>query len=234
MKFPAKLKALREAKQLTQEQLAGYLQISKSAISMYEQGNREPDFETLEAIADFFNADMNYLPGGKHSLPIADWGAPTLTAYTKTTAVKQEGVCDILRIPLISPFAYDPEPETEVFHISEQPAAAGTGVYLGPESFCEIHVNIHKLPHGAIFGIPVRGDSMEPRYKNGDIIIVSKDVPVVGEIGVFTLGGQNFVKKLGDGVLLSLNGKYSPIPMDETIRCNGKVVGVLNQDWVVG
>ncbi len=35
--------------------------ISKSAISMYENGNREPDFETLEAIADFFNVDINLL-----------------------------------------------------------------------------------------------------------------------------------------------------------------------------
>lgn len=30
---------------------------------MYENGNREPDFETLEAFADYFNVDMNYLTG---------------------------------------------------------------------------------------------------------------------------------------------------------------------------
>lgn len=30
---------------------------------MYENGEREPDFETLEAIADFFNVDMDYLIG---------------------------------------------------------------------------------------------------------------------------------------------------------------------------
>lgn len=30
---------------------------------MYEVGKREPDFETLEAIADFFNVDMNFLLG---------------------------------------------------------------------------------------------------------------------------------------------------------------------------
>lgn len=47
----------------TQDGLAEALGISRSAISMYENGNREPDFETLERIADFFNVDMNYLLG---------------------------------------------------------------------------------------------------------------------------------------------------------------------------
>ena len=39
------------------------LGISRSAVSMYETGNREPDLETLEKIAKFFNVDMNYLLG---------------------------------------------------------------------------------------------------------------------------------------------------------------------------
>ena len=47
----------------TQDGLAEALGLSRSAVSMYENGNREPDFETLEKIADFFNVDMNYLLG---------------------------------------------------------------------------------------------------------------------------------------------------------------------------
>jgi transcriptional regulator with XRE-family HTH domain len=69
MKFPEVLKDLRTSRDLTQDDLAKALtkamgkKISKSAISMYENGNREPDFETLEAIADFFNVDINRLAG---------------------------------------------------------------------------------------------------------------------------------------------------------------------------
>ena len=63
MVFSETLKALRDAKNLTQDQLAEKLDISRSAISMYERGEREPDFETLEVIADFFNVDMNKLIG---------------------------------------------------------------------------------------------------------------------------------------------------------------------------
>lgn len=61
--FPTRFKSLRLEERLTQDELAKELKISKSAISMYENGNREPDFETLELIADFFNVDMNYLLG---------------------------------------------------------------------------------------------------------------------------------------------------------------------------
>jgi transcriptional regulator with XRE-family HTH domain len=69
MKFAEALKDLRISHNLTQAELAKALtrvmdkKISKSAISMYENGNREPDFETLEAIADFFNVDINRLTG---------------------------------------------------------------------------------------------------------------------------------------------------------------------------
>ncbi|MBO5969523.1 MAG: helix-turn-helix transcriptional regulator [Clostridia bacterium] len=64
--FAIRLKTLRQSMNLTQPQLAERIGVSRSAISMYELGSREPDFETLEAIADFFNVDMNYLVGGEN------------------------------------------------------------------------------------------------------------------------------------------------------------------------
>lgn len=61
--FQSILKSLRLAKNLTQDELAKQLRISRSAIGMYESGAREPDFDTLELIADFFNVDIDYLMG---------------------------------------------------------------------------------------------------------------------------------------------------------------------------
>ncbi|MBS4933613.1 MAG: helix-turn-helix transcriptional regulator [Clostridiales bacterium] len=57
------LKYLRLRENLSQSELAEKLGVAKSTISMYEVGKREPDFETLEAIADLFNVDMNFLLG---------------------------------------------------------------------------------------------------------------------------------------------------------------------------
>lgn len=61
--FGERLKYLRNQENLSQSELAQKLGIAKSTISMYEVCKREPDFKTLESIADFFKVDMNYLYG---------------------------------------------------------------------------------------------------------------------------------------------------------------------------
>ena len=61
--FQSVLKSLRTSFGLTQEELANRLKVSRSTIGMYESGAREPDYETLEAIADYFNVDIDYLLG---------------------------------------------------------------------------------------------------------------------------------------------------------------------------
>lgn len=62
----SRIKYLRKLDNLTQQQLADALGVAKSTISMYETGQREPDFETLEAIADYFNVEMRtFFPGGQ-------------------------------------------------------------------------------------------------------------------------------------------------------------------------
>ena len=61
MSFNETLKKLRTEKKITQEELAQATGLSRSAIGMYESGSREPNFETLEVFADFFNVDMNTL-----------------------------------------------------------------------------------------------------------------------------------------------------------------------------
>lgn len=63
MKFAERLREAREKRGLSQARLADEIGCSKSAISMYESGTRTPDFETLEAFADLFNLDIDYLLG---------------------------------------------------------------------------------------------------------------------------------------------------------------------------
>ena len=62
-KFNERLKLLRRESGLSQQDFAKQLGTSKSSVNMYERGEREPGIETLEAIADYFNVDMDYLLG---------------------------------------------------------------------------------------------------------------------------------------------------------------------------
>ena len=90
-------------------------------------------------------------------------------------------------------------------------------------------VRADALPQNAAFGVPVSGDSMEPKFHDGDILIVSTEKPHLGEVGIYTMDGQGYVKVLGKNELISLNPNYAPIRMTEDIICNGKVIGVLDK-----
>lgn len=56
--FPSILKSIRESRRMSQSELAKLARVSKSAISMYERGQREPNFEMLETFADIFNVPL--------------------------------------------------------------------------------------------------------------------------------------------------------------------------------
>ena len=63
MEFKDRLRDLRLQRGYSQVGLGKKLGLSNSTISMYERGERKPDFETLDLIADFFNVDVSYLLG---------------------------------------------------------------------------------------------------------------------------------------------------------------------------
>lgn len=130
---------------------------------------------------------------------------------------------------------HEPKKQAKVIplRISEQSASAGDGMYLGPESFRVISVLYNDMTDHAGFAVPVSGDSMEPKYHDGDVLLIVKETVAVGEIGLFTLDGCGYVKKLGNGKLISINPKYNPIPLNDSAICNGKVIGVLPKEWIV-
>ena len=61
--FKNRLKELRQSKKMTLEELANEIGTTKSTISRYENGMRQPKQDILEAIADFFNVSTDYLLG---------------------------------------------------------------------------------------------------------------------------------------------------------------------------
>ena len=82
----------------------------------------------------------------------------------------------------------------------------------------------------ADYVIPITGDSMEPTYHGGDRVFVEKCESIeVGEIGIFIVNGDAYIKELGDKCLISHNEKYRPIRLDEndSVYCCGRVIGVV-------
>lgn len=101
MPFKDMLKRLREERGLSQDELARLTQLSKSTISMYENGNREPKFETLEVIADFFNVDMNTLLDKKQPIMVLTQQEEThIKKYRQLDADGKEEIDDIIDVKL--------------------------------------------------------------------------------------------------------------------------------------
>ena len=108
-------------------------------------------------------------------------------------------------------------------------ASAGTGQFVFddiPPQMMEIENNMNNMH--VDFAIGVNGDSMEPTYYDEDTLLVKKQDSInIGEIGIFMIDGEAFVKELGNGVLISHNKNYQDKPIDENTICLGKVISKL-------
>ena len=61
--FRNRIYELRKDAQMSQQQLADKIGVNKQTISQYERGVREPQFDTLGKLCDFFNVSIDYLLG---------------------------------------------------------------------------------------------------------------------------------------------------------------------------
>lgn len=249
MSLGIRLRNARKNRGYTQKELAQKIGAKHNSISNWENDQNQPDPATLESLCRVLEVTANYLLLGDsgHPQPAVspltdrEWelvgkyrgldtggrgAVEALLDYFSGLAVKTAPA-------ILTPYASPPALEIIEGRMSIQSVAAGTGTYLEADAFETIRLAKNDRTARASFYVPVAGDSMEPRFHDGDILMV-EDAPVKpGEIGVFTLDGSGYVKILGDGELVSLNKIYAPIPMSDDTLCNGKVMGVLDPDWLI-
>ncbi|MBR6680091.1 MAG: helix-turn-helix domain-containing protein [Clostridia bacterium] len=112
------------------------------------------------------------------------------------------------------------------------PVSAGTGVYLDDTEADTITVTDNERTRTADFALRISGDSMEPRFHDGDVVLVEDtDSVEVGELGIFVLDGNGYFKKYGGDRLISLNPDYGDILLRgyTEMVCCGRVVGRLKR-----
>lgn len=107
-------------------------------------------------------------------------------------------------------------------------ASCGSGKYL----FDDIPIEKIEIKDScqADFAISVIGNSMEPTFFEDDILLIDKQPTIqLGEIGLFIVNGEAFIKEYGKDKLISHNKNYDDISFNENmdIRLIGKVIGVL-------
>ena len=109
--------------------------------------------------------------------------------------------------------------------------SAGSGDFLDSDYYTTIEVPEEEA-RGADFAVTVSGDSMEPLFRDRDIVFVHRQETLEnGEIGIFSFDNKAYIKKFNNAgfavFLMSLNPRYLPIPVDpnhDSFRIFGKVV----------
>lgn len=244
----------------TRTELAEKLGIPSTTLRNYETDVREPGHTFLKQISELFNVSVDYLlclTDEKEKRSSQSLKASEYTHINKYRSIDERGK-DIVDVVLnreyerhtetIKPklthepkaipkvIEFDPEEvETITLKHSEYKASAGTGYILFDDCLEEdLKVVFNNLTRKADICIDVYGNSMEPKYHDKDILLVRKQPDVeIGEIGIFIIDDKGFVKKKGTEGLISINKDYDIIPKSEDIKCFGKVLGVLQKEWIV-
>ena len=112
------------------------------------------------------------------------------------------------------------------------PVSAGAGVFLDDADEGEITIPDTVRTRSADYALRISGNSMEPKYRDGDIILVEETESVEpGELAIFVLDGCGYFKKYGGDRLISLNPAYGDIMLKDfdSVICSGRVVGKLKR-----
>ena len=222
-----KLAALRRRAGLSQKELAERLMVygvnvTNQAVSKWEKGLTQPNADQFLALcraldaenigAEFFGRRAGMLRG------LNDDGVRKLREYA-----------DLLRASGL--FSLPAEERAErVLPLYSLAVSAGTGQFLDSDDFESIIVGAD-VPDTADYGVRVAGNSMEPRYADGQTVWVQyRRTLHSGEIGIFLYDDNAYLKQLivdSDGVRLhSLNPEYSDIVVRSggELRILGRVV----------
>lgn len=242
-----RIKEARTAKNMTQEELAEQLGVTKGAVANYENETSHPKelvmykmFNALDVDANFLFQDVANLPNKKNDVSLAEY--EHIKKYRSLDPFGQETVSYILdrEVSRMEQFqkrnSHVIDFESSVSSIPKRlisyyykNASAGTGQLI-IDNLPEEDIEIPDIPEyrNVSYAIGVNGSSMEPTYHDGDILLVEATREIqIGEIGIFQVDDECFVKRLGENELISLNPDYENIPLNESARIMGRVINIL-------
>ena len=230
----SRIKEYRLLKGMTQQDIADALgESSGRVIYNWEKGIGRPDCDKLAKLCDLLGVSADELIGCKSMAQ-----RPTATEWTtlqKYHALDEHGkeVVDYLidsEYKRVRLSMKKPKPRMLKVDFYNYPASAGTGNFLDSDLAEDLFVPESAEAEQADFVISVGGDSMEPTYHDGDKVFVEKcDAVDVGEVGIFVVNGDVYIKELGNQCLISHNEKYKPIRIGESdsVYCCGRVISIV-------
>ena len=260
MKLGELLKSYRTEHKLSMDAFCELSDLTKGYISMLEKNEHPkskkpivPSYDTIEKIAkgmQISTEDLIDMLDDEQEIQINATPSllsksPIQSIYDKLEPPRQGKVLTFAERQLKE----QNEEETKINEVSENiirlddyrqttyrrvtgVISAGSGSIQDDDLDMEVSFYEDEIPDNYDAIAYVVGNSMEPKIKNGDYLFI-KNTPQIdyNTIGIFQVDGANYVKKLRQGYLESLNPDYEDIHLDESndIRTIGKVVSVYRE-----
>lgn len=245
------LKYYMNKKGVDRNQLCSDLDLKYMTVSDWINAKSYPRIDKIELLANYFGINKSDLIEEKSTIPSSSIPLPNfdprqailLSNYSKLNDTRKNKLLATSETLLA-------EEQGKVIDISEKRAeydarkrislsvpgkvSAGTGYWQEDDYDTMVDFYADDIPDEKDYDTVavVVGHSMEPKIKNGDFLFIKlKDQVDLNKIGIFQVDGENYVKKLKNDCLESLNKDYDNIPItaDTDFRTIGEVVDIYRE-----
>ena len=232
-----RIRFYRERKKLEQKDIAGRLGITPNAVSNWENGRTRPDLSVLPQLCGILGITLYELYG----LEAPDAGytekeLQLLADYRALSGGHQLAVDRLIESLNAAEQAAKCPDITVLTLCSKQLAAGFDGGAEFDDAGEPVYLYTSALTRQADLVFPVSGNSMEPQYHDGDLVMVQRypGCPALqyGETGAFIIGNSTYIKVYEKDGLHSLNKRYKTMTFseDDSVYLIGRVLGILDPD----
>ena len=206
--------------------------ISANAVSNWKKKKVIPNGEIVIKLAEHLNVSTDYLLLGKEPSIPTEY-KKLILSYQKLSPENQKMALRLMNT------MYDVQTEDEkrseikltTIRCSLHKVSAGLGEALDdPDNWEEISVPESDIVNRADFALRISGDSMQPKFFDDETVLVKQqDAVDIGDICIYIIENEGYIKKFGGDRLISLNNEYEDILFadynPDDIKCCGLVLG---------
>ena len=234
----ANLRHYRLTAGIEQKELAARIGVATSAVSKWETGRGRPDLNYIPAICNALHINPYQLIGMQEpKMQLSEKEHTLINTYRKLTPGHQYSIDTMAKNLLEVQIAEKRRPQLHVLPYYEKPLAAGIGdptEYEGKSEDLYLHDTPELRRADCVYR--VNGDSMTPKFQDGDLVFVQRTTDVLnlrhGEIGAFIIGNEFYIKQYEEDGLHSLNTKYDVMRFDDELDSRsvyllGRVLGLV-------
>lgn len=228
---------------------------SKKTIYSWESGNSKPDIDSFMRLCELYGIKdilktFGYREDSENELRLSIKETELIEKYRFITSYSIKGTSAIdtiidnectlaneikkqkeyiTKLEILSTEDHNENTKTRWINYYYRLASAGSGQILF-DSPPTMRIEIPDIPQykNVDYAVGVNGNSMEPTFQDNDTLLVEMtDSVEQGDIGIFLVDGDCYVKQRGTQELISINKECPNIPLNESARCMGKVIGTL-------